>query len=589
MLCLAGQITGKWQRLMTINDKTGLFGAPQINGIEIIDLLGKGGMSRVYRARQLQMDRIVAVKVLSGADLQSENAQLRFQQEAKLTSSLDHPNIVKVLSFGLSDDAQPYFVMEYLSGKTLADYLKAEKLSLRKFKDIFLPLLLALEQAHAAGMIHRDIKPGNIMICGEDSEHLQVKLLDFGVAKSHLPESQNLTKSGALIGSPAYMSPEQCKGEPIDARSDLYSLAAVMYEALCGETVFQAESMLEIMQKQVSEPPPTVSQLCRKCSLRNELAQAVLSALAKEPAQRPQTAADFAREFTSALLPGDLDTVPQHCVAAQKPAVKKKLLLVAAIVAIATVCSFTLNSLMKAARQSPSPAKRDEFSPFEEYYGADSAKFLALLNEAAAKHEKLRDWKTLITVYERLSDYAARNPSKANLVQSLEHLAFVCKKQREWRKAALASQRLIDAEGFSDVSQREQMYSQLKSLLNYSKRTDELNLAEPYFEKLLAVADKNPSTAGKVNDEIQALLGLSFCHYHQSLFDKAITDNVRLFALLKDQKNKAADLRRVLANLGSSYQYNEQYAKAAEAYQLLISLSAKIEVDDLDFDWLHLS
>ena len=292
-----------------------LAAAPEIESIEIIELLGKGGMSLVYKARQKQLDRIVAVKVLSKMAVRGEDGIKRFQKEAKLTSTLDHPNIVKTISFGVSKDGQPYLVMEYLEGLSLADELKQNgRLKLQKFKDVFLPALSALGQAHQAGLVHRDIKPGNIMICRTDTGAETVKLVDFGIAKvfgEGESETQELTKSGAVMGSPAYMSPEQCQGKPLDGRSDLYSMACVMYETLSGEPPFSGDSLLEVMQKHSVEPPPTVSDLSRKIDIRKELAKVTLWGLAKDPAARPQTASEFARKLNEVLERITLDKVPR--------------------------------------------------------------------------------------------------------------------------------------------------------------------------------------------------------------------------------------------------------------------------------------
>ena len=294
---------------------TDIAAAPEIDSIEILELLGKGGMSLVYKARQKQLDRIVAVKVLSKLAVRGEDGIKRFQKEAKLTSTLDHANIVKTISFGVSNDGQPYLVMEYLEGLSLADDLKQNgRLKLQKFKDVFLPTLSALNQAHQAGLIHRDIKPGNIMICRNDTGAETVKLVDFGIAKvfgEGETETQNLTKTGAVMGSPAYMSPEQCQGKTLDGRSDLYSMACVMYETLSGEPPFSGESSLDVMQKHSAEPPPTVSDLSRKIDIRKELANVTLWGLAKDPAARPQTASEFARKLNEVLERITLDKVPR--------------------------------------------------------------------------------------------------------------------------------------------------------------------------------------------------------------------------------------------------------------------------------------
>lgn len=284
---------------------------PRIENIKIIELLGKGGMSLVYKAKQIDLDRLVAVKVL--AKISSEEGIKRFKQEARHTSSLDHPYIVKTIAFGISQDKQPYLIMEYLDGHSLADELKQNgRLHLQKFQSIFLPVLSALGHAHEAGLIHRDIKPGNIMLCSEANGEV-AKLVDFGIAKAYLAESEspNLTKSNELIGSPAYMSPEHCLGQKLDGRSDLYSLATVMYECISGEQLFSGDSPLEIMQNHCSAAAPTVSELSRKIDIRKELANVICWGLNKDPAKRPQTAAEFANELREVLEKITLDKVPR--------------------------------------------------------------------------------------------------------------------------------------------------------------------------------------------------------------------------------------------------------------------------------------
>lgn len=291
-----------------------LFSAPQIDGIEIIELLGKGGMAFVYKARQKLLDRIVAVKVLSKMAICGEGGIKRFYKEAKLTSMLEHPNIVRVFSFGLSKDEQPYFVLEYLQGLSLADELKQNGcLTMRKFKEIFLPVLSALEHAHQAGLVHRDLKPGNIMICHTDSGLETVKLVDFGIAKvfsGGTSETQQFTKSGAVVGSPSYMSPEQCKGNLLDGRSDLYSIACVMYESLSGEPPFVADSSLDIMRKHIEASPPSLSDFEEKSDIAADLGKVVLSGLAKDPALRPQSASDFAKRLNTVMEQITLDRLP---------------------------------------------------------------------------------------------------------------------------------------------------------------------------------------------------------------------------------------------------------------------------------------
>jgi eukaryotic-like serine/threonine-protein kinase len=280
---------------------------PQIDNIEIGESLGKGAMACVYRARHVLLNQIVAVKVFS-RDRSGEEEVKRFEKEARLTSMLDHPNIIKTVSFGVAKEGEPYLVLEYLKGVSLADELKQQngRLSLSRFRDIFLPVLSALDYAHKKGLVHRDIKPANIMICDNDGLEA-IKLVDFGVAKRSCTERVDdtaelaLTRVGETVGTPTFMSPEQCLAHALDGRADLYSLACVMYQALCGEPPFKAKSPLEMMCKHVSEPLPSATEFCCQNEIPRELAEIVLSGLAKDPAARPQTAFEFAAKIEEVL------------------------------------------------------------------------------------------------------------------------------------------------------------------------------------------------------------------------------------------------------------------------------------------------
>jgi serine/threonine protein kinase len=286
---------------------------PRISQIEILEVISRGSMSSVYKAKQTLLDRIVAVKVLAAGRVNDEKSQARFLKEARLTAALDHPNIARSLGSGISEDGLPYLVIEYIEGCTLAQQLENRvPMTFGRFRQIFLPLLAALEYAHAAGLIHRDIKPVNIMLELADGKET-VKLLDFGVAALSGQEQkgcQQLTQEGALIGSPAYMSPEQCLGSEVDRRADIYSLACVMYEALCGKPLFEGSSDMAVMGAHVSAKLPSTSELSRRLKLPEALCRLILSALSKKPDKRPATAAEFAAGLQKALDEVTLERIP---------------------------------------------------------------------------------------------------------------------------------------------------------------------------------------------------------------------------------------------------------------------------------------
>lgn len=287
---------------------------PSIPDIEILEPIGRGGMAQVFKARQCRLDRIVAVKVLSKATLAGSNGIDRFHQEAKLCSALDDPVIVKILAYGLTKNEEPYLIFEYLDGVPLSDEIaKTAPITFRRFQSIFVPLLSALQKAHAAGIVHRDIKPANIMICenAENPDKPIVKLLDFGIAKLYDEKSLNLTRTGTVVGSPSFMSPEQCQNSSIDGRSDIYSLCCVMYMALSGEAPFKGDSAFDTMLMHVNSPVPTAAEFSSRMEVPIELSKLIVWGLAKEPANRPASAQTFADKLNAVLNDITLDKAPK--------------------------------------------------------------------------------------------------------------------------------------------------------------------------------------------------------------------------------------------------------------------------------------
>lgn len=254
---------------------------------EIESFLGKGGMCSVYKSRHLHLERDIALKFLNQGLALDAKAMKRFQSEARAISMLEHPNIVKVFGFG-NAAGMPFIAMEFLDGISLSDVLKNEKrLEPGRVLPIFCQILDAMSHAHEKGVIHRDLKPSNIMLVGPEQI---VKVVDFGMARIYREsgaDMQKLTTTGDIIGTPPYMSPEQCAGEPVNALSDLYSLGCLMYEALDGEQPFSGKTPLETMSKHLNEPP-------RKSEyLENKSGVVILAAMQKDPMHRPRSAREF--------------------------------------------------------------------------------------------------------------------------------------------------------------------------------------------------------------------------------------------------------------------------------------------------------
>lgn len=259
---------------------------------QIIEHLGRGGMAEVYKAYQPRLDRHVAVKVLHTFLADKKNFLSRFQREAKAVATLRHPNIVQVHDFDYDVERDIYYmVMEFIDGPTLKVRLqelatRGEQMGLDEAIYIVTAMGKALDYAHQRGMVHRDVKPANIMFTTEG----QVILTDFGIAK--MVNLSGLTASGAMVGTPSYISPEQGRGQTGDERSDIYSLGIVFYQLITGNLPFDAESgPMAIILKHISEPPPSPRAL--RPDLPPEMEYVLMRTLAKDPAQRYQTAMEF--------------------------------------------------------------------------------------------------------------------------------------------------------------------------------------------------------------------------------------------------------------------------------------------------------
>lgn len=261
----------------------------KIGRYEIKSELGRGGMATVYKAYDPRFEREVAVKVLPREMLHDTQFRVRFEREAKMIALLEHPAIVPVYDVG-EEDGQPYFVMRYMIGGSLADRIKKGPLALTEAARLMSKLAPALDEAHQKGIIHRDLKPGNILFDRVGEPYVS----DFGIAK--MTQSQGATVTGgAIIGTPAYMSPEQAQGEKVDGRSDIYALGVIVYEMLTGHQPYEADTPMVVVVKHITEPIPHI--LDANPNLPADIEAVIEKAMAKSPNKRYATAADFAKDL----------------------------------------------------------------------------------------------------------------------------------------------------------------------------------------------------------------------------------------------------------------------------------------------------
>jgi eukaryotic-like serine/threonine-protein kinase len=262
--------------------------------------LGAGGMCEVYRARHIAMDKEVAIKILKPELAADPRIAQRFEQEARAASRVRHPHAINVTDYGIGQANTPFLVMELVEGLTVRELLSRDgPFTIERVVNILHQACGALEVAHTVGVIHRDIKPDNIIISEYDGRDW-VEVVDFGVAKIQEDVNRRAALTGAnfIIGTPRYMSPEQCEEKPVDARSDIYSLGVVVYEMLAGEAPFEGGSSTRLLMAHVADTPPPLRE--KRPDISPDIEAVVMRALDKNPGRRPQSALAFAREFEQA-------------------------------------------------------------------------------------------------------------------------------------------------------------------------------------------------------------------------------------------------------------------------------------------------
>jgi beta-lactam-binding protein with PASTA domain/tRNA A-37 threonylcarbamoyl transferase component Bud32 len=266
---------------------------------ELDGIVGRGGMAEVFRARDIRLDRIVAVKTLRDDLARDQTFQARFRREAQSAASLNHPSIVAVYDTGedmVGPTPVPYIVMEYVDGRTLRDLLREDRRLLpERAMEITDGVLRALDYSHRNGIVHRDIKPGNVML----TRSSDVKVMDFGIARAVSDSQATMTQTAQVIGTAQYLSPEQARGERVDARSDLYSAGCLLYELLTGRPPFTGDSPVAIAYQHVREDPVPPSRIDPE--IPGWADAIVLKAMAKDPADRYQSAGEMHQDIQRAL------------------------------------------------------------------------------------------------------------------------------------------------------------------------------------------------------------------------------------------------------------------------------------------------
>jgi serine/threonine protein kinase len=270
----------------------------ELGRYQVENVLGGGGMALVYRARDEELDRPVAIKLLADNLAADEAFRKRFLREARLAAQLAHPNVVQVYDSGEAD-GRPYIVMEYVEGETLADVLaRRKRLAPAEAVELALQVCSGLEHAHRAGLVHRDIKPQNLLIRGDGT----VKIVDFGIARS--AHGTRLTETGSVLGTAAYLAPEQAAGEEVTPAADVYAVGVVLYELLAGRTPHTAETLTQFLVSGQEQPIPPLRELAPE--VPEALENVIMRCLARLPEYRPPSAGALAADLTATS--GELPT-----------------------------------------------------------------------------------------------------------------------------------------------------------------------------------------------------------------------------------------------------------------------------------------
>ncbi len=377
-------------------DREAYIGKTILNQFKILEISGAGSMGTVYKANQLEIERTVAVKILHPELANQSDAVLRFHREAKVVSTLSHPNIVHIYLFGHLPDGNLYIVQEFISGRPLAQDMSAGPLGLRRTVHIGDQILSAISDAHGHGVIHRDLKPENIMLCtvGDDPDF--VKILDFGVAK-RITTQTFATRDGLIFGSPRYISPEAAQGDKVDQRSDLYSLGVMLYQMLCGEPPFESRKPVQLLMEHIKTKPPPLKSRPGASDVPDAVEGIVMKLLAKKPEHRYPTAL-AAREAlidaTRAITPGAHVARDVHQPVASVPA------------------PFTKAAPPTAENQPPSPGPVQARVP--------TAQAQVAFQPASPIGQQVTD--------EELDDYDEQDVLSTEAMYSMQHRARVRKK-----------------------------------------------------------------------------------------------------------------------------------------------------------------
>lgn len=516
------------------------------------------------------LDSFVAVKILDLNQIDAEQAFKRFQNEAELLNTFNHKNIVKFLSFGKSSDGLPFMVLEYLEGKTLSEILEGGVLSPSRAQEIFEQVCQGLTYAHERGVIHRDIKPSNLLVISDGEDTETVKILDFGTfRRDDMSVQQQLTQQGTLIGTPNYMSPEQCRGEKADPRSDIYALGCVMYEAVCGTPPMVAESDYAIMNNHLTT---MVTKVRSKSPISQKFEAVLLRCLNKNPSERYQSAAELSTALDAVqpeasfripkkaiyvcagilLLMGGVYTV-KRLVQNREHEHKQN------IVTTAEKRRFQGLSYYKLPLISPPKTPEDLHKNMETYYQWLKDNHIYLMHHYTKEVPTPDDAPTqIIEAYRTFTEYK-RTAGKPNFGKELskEMEAELLSKISRLSKSQYA-------DNYTFSRERRTIYHFYRVLFALAVCNEEFEKAE----KILAEAEASHGSAEAQNDFLcQSYEILSYQYLNRNYNERALQFAGKLNKLVDRIQDRGTRKYRAVINTARCYSKSNKLAEAHKVYE----------------------
>ncbi|MBX9572204.1 MAG: serine/threonine-protein kinase, partial [Candidatus Obscuribacterales bacterium] len=572
------------------SDKLKLVGKVLDKKYQITELLGEGGMGAVYGATHLHLNRNCAVKVISRRHAADPVALKRFKLEAEAASSLKHPNIIEIHDFGISEDEQAYIVMELIAGESLDDLLERHKfLHYEIALPIFLQVCDGLAHAHDRNVLHRDLKPGNIMLI-KDGDKFKVKIVDFGVAKL-LPGTgrtvDKLTATGEIFGSPLYMSPEQCMGQSLDLRSDVYALGCVVYQTLTGKLPFIGDSLFEVVMQHVNLMPPEFAKVAPDVAIPEKLEKIVFRAISKERTLRYNSVYDFKTALSqvarggqfvesgtaseglnprpsldSALFP---DTMPTIDLPKEDPKTSPQ-------AQSAPAEDAPIDKTQKTSREELSKnSNREDFTPTRKT-ASDFPAFCKL--DESFMREPGRD-EDEIYLLEKLHAESANDEFNEKSIGTLSQLSTVYAARGEYDRAIVCQQKELELVQFlfgHDTLDEAFLLEEMGLYFNFLLKYD---ASEFCYRKSLE--QKRAHLRDDDADIVRSLAFLANTLMSNKKLDEAIE-------LLRTARNLAElhlgemnlDTSEVYSLLGDCFFYDATYAKAYEFYEKALKIKKEL-------------